>query len=224
MTRTLLISQSRALLNLVIMKTMINKSILLVASVAFIFTSCNKESETPIVNQPNNNIEQTIDENKIKEILSQINSKTELSPDWWERFKSWVKEHTGNSQKYQDGQPVCAGNGGCGPCAGICFNLSMAPLPDGNLSDHDYNNGLRKFEFGIVENQSTNELKVLLEFDANDNQIIDDGSLIILNDEIVSSELTSLTEYSSITLHSGNYPVFEDENGKLQTIVNATFN
>ncbi len=170
---------------------------------------------------------ETIDGKEIQNILNQIYNNSE-GLVCCEKIKKWVHDHTGTSQQYVNGQPTCFGNGGCGPCAGIGCFLSIDLNNGGNngeLTTEQLSAGLRTFRFAIIELSSTEELKVMVEFNNYLDDFIKDGYLLIPDDITLSESFVSDLDYNHISIDAGNYPVFYDENtGFYQTVLNSEVN
>ncbi len=131
------------------------KRLIYITLLASIFSGCQKNGfNSKISRNKQFVIEYDISMEEFHQVLSSRQIQTKKS-GWWEKFKMWVKAHTGNSQKYVDGQPVCSGNGGCGPCPGICFGGSLIDGrgSGGVLTEEEVSVGLRPVSLSIFENE-----------------------------------------------------------------------
>jgi hypothetical protein len=193
---------------------------LLIAAVGIGFIGCEKditETNDKIENSQDNKLSISLQE--FQNILS-INNAEKAGPGW-EKFKKWVKAHTGNTQRYNDGQAVCMGNGGCGPCPGVCFGSTMYDGGDnGELTDEEYNLGLRAISLSILE--SSNEYLLLIAFPTIfENEFISNDIFIIDDTEYLPDFYSTEAGYSAIAVEPGNYPVIQNQDDSLTyTIVN----
>lgn len=205
------------------------KLIMFIGVLGVFLYACNKEQK----NVSNESHQQEtpdltkIDGKDIQNILSQLNSNAD-APPWWEKVKKWVHDRTGTSQQYVNGQPVCHGNGGCGPCPGIGCVFGGIAFDEGNdgvLTELEVANGLKLFKLAVIERMIDNDLRVMLEFD--DNQYIEEfidgnGYLKIEDSGLLNNELTNGLGYNSIYIYAGQYPVFLNEDtGSYQTVLNS---
>ena len=163
---------------------------------------------------------------EFQQILDSKNS-LEKSPPWFEKFKKWVRAHTGNSQILVDGQPTCFGNGGCGPCPGICFGSSIVDGGDNGdpVSDKEFILGLRAIAFSIFENQSNaNKRKMVIQIPSEyADDFIMNNLFEVESDEFLPMFYVSESGFNSITVEEGRYPVIVSANdGMTRTIVNIT--
>ena len=122
-----------------------------------------------------------------------------------------MKAHTGNTQRYNNGEPVCMGNGGCGPCPGICFGSTMYDGGDngGELTDEEYELGLRAISLTILEdpdNETENQL--LIGFPSEiESEFIFEEMFIIDSEEYLPEFYCYEAGYSTIEVEPGNYPI-----------------
>lgn len=196
-------------------------SIMLLALVA-----CNEEQENLVKEQVANNerIEQPksgdlkiYDKGEIQEILTSLHSNSRV-PGWWEKVKKWVKEHTG-THTFDN----CPYSNPCGPCPGMCIIGGIFDGEDNgsnNLSQSDYQAGLRLMGLSIVVNQQTGQEKLLFEFDQN-SEFLYNGHLYITQDTPFSNQMLGYYNSNSIVMKAGIYPVVFNSTGKGETLVDA---
>ena len=166
---------------------------------------------------------------EFQQIINSDNSSNKRPNGWWEKFKKWVKAHSGNSQQYDaEGQPICSGGGACGPCPGICFG---GGIKDGGnngweVSEEEFNQGLRAIAFSIFENiGNPNKRKMVVQIPSEyENDFIFNNNVFkIENDETLPTFYSNEAGFDSITVKSGIYPVIKfPKKGMTMTIVNIT--
>ena len=153
---------------------------------------CNKEAmvnENLEANQSSQSAKFDISLEEFQQILDSETS-LEKAPPWVEKLKKWIKAHSGNSQQYVDGQPSCFGDGGCGPCAGICFGSGLiAGGDDGEITQEEFVLGLRSIAFSIFENKgNTSQRKMIIQIPSEyENEFIRGNAFVIDNDENLPS-------------------------------------
>lgn len=212
------------------MKTKILKMSILISIVGITLFACNKNEIVDTVQTENiiNAPSSEISADEIQSIINSVYSNTE-APDWWVKFKKWVKSHIGVNQRYDEfGQPLCSGDMECGPCPGICLvGIGMTGTTNNNnyVSQANYALGFRALGINVIENINTNETKIMFEFNLDLNNFVEDGILYIDSDSDLSTNIVNEAGYTSITILHGEYPVFEtNSSGIYSTVVNATFN
>jgi hypothetical protein len=189
--------------------------------------SCQKEVakdksvQKQIIQQTTKKLDISLDE--FQQIINSNNS-TRAASGWWQRFKKWVKAHSGNSQKYVDGEPVCAGHGGCGPCPGVCFRKGIIDGGDNEIvSEKEFAQGWRAIAFSIFENKSNHNIrKMVIQIPSEyETDFILNNVFEVENNERLPSFYSKEAGFHSITIKSGIYPVIRSpKEGMTKTIVN----
>jgi hypothetical protein len=207
------------------------KLILAVSAFAMIaMVACQKEEvainpATSTVQNPGvENLDISVEE--FSQILTELHS-TDRAPGWWEDFKKWVKSHTGNSQQFVNGQPVCVGNGGCGPCPGICFGSIMdGGSNGGGVSQAEFQVGLRAIAFSIVRQAGNPHIRrMIIEIPEYEGDFIHGNKFRVEADEYLPAFFASEAGVNSIKVKEGNYPVIgSPQDDVTLTIVNIEIN
>jgi hypothetical protein len=213
------------------MKKLIISSGIILSSI-ILFVGCQKDqinnevTTDQVTNELSNKLD--ISEKEFKYILSELNSQEKAPPGWLQKFKDWVNAHTGNSQQYENGQPVCFGNGGCGPCPGICFGSGiMSGGNDGQVTQEEFVLGIRAIALAIIEkNGNAAQKKMVIEIPSQyDQDIIINNRFEVESDEQLASFYVNAAGYNSITVKAGTYPVITSpKDGVTRTIVNISVN
>jgi hypothetical protein len=162
---------------------------------------------------------------ELNSILEEINSIQKVGPGWWKKFTSWVNSHSGSAQRWVNGQPTCVGDGGCGPCAGICFSSGlMQGNSTGSLTADQLASGLRAFQMSLIEKtNSATEKKIFLEIpSAYVSSFVMDNIISVRNDQLLPYWFVTGAGLSEIKIISGVYPVSVMPNGSVEVLFNIT--
>ncbi len=185
--------------------------------------SCEKNQEIRTSSKTENTFESQ--KNELQNILKDLNSEEKVGPGWWEKFKDWVHTKTGTSQRWVNGQPACFGNGGCGPCAGICPFGLVEGGEVGNISDSQLSAGFRPLLFTFVEN-SENEIRLIVEIPSSyKNDFVTNNGVYVAEDSYLPKFLVTPLKSNTILMKKGFYPVIIDSvSGNAQTIIDFQIN
>lgn len=192
-------------------------------STILLITSCvkqNYQNANAQLASPESSL--SISKEEFQNILSEMKSQ-EKTPHWWVKFVNFVKVHTGNSQVYLNGQPLCDWAFHCGPCPGICLG-SVAPDLSADSTDEILNE-MSRIKLTVIEkNDSTNNTKMIIEMPNSINyQVVRENYFDVSISEELPSYLALEAGYNSIIVLAGNYPIIYDTtNEVLRTIVNIS--
>ena len=121
-----------------------------------------------------------------------------------------IRDHVG-THLFQN----CNGSNPCGPCPGICLRFGKIAgdimQKTDSLSTQDYQSGLRVYSLSIIQNNTTNEEKVLFETQY-DTDLLNQGSLYITQKTPVADDITSALNKTSISIKPGIYQAFYQSN------------
>jgi len=202
-------------------------SIIVFAIMGITFLACEKtETTEPVINIEQSSI--SISDNEIREIISSLHSTNKTPSNWWDDIKAGAKVHTGGTQVYVNGQPICSGNYNCGSCPAICLtgrtiNGSLNG-PNGELdkvTNTDYNLGYRALSFTIIENYDTEERKIMIEFKEDYDDFVRNGKLYVDKDFELTDDILEKLELTSATIFAGEYEVVDEGTGIYYTVVDS---
>ncbi len=185
--------------------------------------SCEKNREIKSSSKTENTFE--VKKIELENILRDLNSQEKAGPGWWEKVKDWVHSKSGSSQKWVNGQPACFGDGGCGPCAGICPFGLVHGGPFGNISDIELSAGFRPLLFSFVEN-SNNEIRLIVEIpNSYKVDFVMNNGVYVAEDTYLPNFLVKPMKASSIIIKKGFYPaVIDTLSGNAHTIIDIVIN
>jgi ferredoxin len=185
--------------------------------------SCKKNHEIKTLSKTENTFESQ--KNELQNILKDLNSEEKDGPGWWEKFKDWVHTKSGTSQRWVNGQAACFGDGGCGPCAGMCPFGLVEGGDVGNISDSELSAGFRPLLFTFVEN-SEKEIRLIVEIpNSYKSDFVTNNGVYVAEDTYLPAFLVAPIKANTILIKKGFYPAIIDSvSGNAQTIVDIIIN
>lgn len=195
--------------------------VILTSSVLFFNSSCNKQQPKPstateaktqigVVEFPNSSINTVSDIDAALQTFYHPSSDGNASKPLWQKIKKWVRSHTGTTLFNN-----CNGSNPCGPCPGMCFNLSVhsQPAPDSTYNQGDHANGLGTFGLTRID-----EDKFILEFVDNSEFVINDV-FYAPQDIDLGHKIERMFDVDKFIIKQGVYPLSYKENVKGETVI-----
>ncbi|HEX4888740.1 MAG TPA: hypothetical protein VFV37_11885 [Luteibaculaceae bacterium] len=196
--------------------------------IIIVFNSCQQKPDVSPIKTPNEDLVEglTISQSELTGILKSLNSANKV-PEWWKRFKDWVNAHTGHSQIYIYGEPICEGRYSCGPCPGICFRAGLTEGGEnGSVSVEDMASGLRPVALTLLEKRLEGQgftRRLLIEIPIQyEGEFINNSIFRVESDESLPDFFSNGAGFESVIVKGGAYPTFRDPvNGKIITLTDV---
>lgn len=191
------------------MKKLIFGSSLLII-IGIVLFACNKvESPNGSLNEISVlEMEPSYSKAEVQLIIDDLNSDTKAPPKWFQKIKKWFKDHTG-THLFDN----CEYSNPCGPCPGLCLNAGIVGGDDNDgdeVSDSDYQNGLRAYGLSILEHVDTKEETVMFLFNEDLSDFTSDGFFYIEEDMLTNSTINNSLGKERIKILKGKYHVVKD--------------